>query len=183
MKKKKFSRKNKDKKVNTIIEIRKEMLQILHNLSENLDRELFTSTQRNTIKAEIREIAEMIRDKDKLMKRVENLGPISRSERVIDNNLLEQTRKNVISLLHKKRKSIVATQYDLEELEIVDNELTDAEKLIFEKDRIVNKVINRNHEDEKENVHIRKYFNIPEEEPKINPHLQRYFKVDKELTL
>ena len=104
MKKKKFSRKNKDKKVNTIIEIRKEMLQILHNLSENLDRELFTSTQRNTIKAEIREIAEMIRDKDKLMKRVENLGPISRSERVIDNNLIEQTRKNVISLLHKKRK-------------------------------------------------------------------------------
>lgn len=183
MKKKKFSRKNKDKKVNTIIEIRKEMLQILHNLSENLDRELFTSTQRNTIKAEIREIAEMIRDKDKLMKRVENLGPISRSERVIDNNLIEQTRKNVISLLHKKRKSIVATQYDLEELEIVDNELTDAEKLIFEKDRIVNKVINRNHEDEKENVHIRKYFNIPEEKPKINPHLQRYFKVDKELTL
>jgi len=166
MKNKKVCRCNKYKKTNTIIEIRKEMLEIMREFIDDLDnKHSINSQEKSLIMAEVMQIAEMIRDKDKLMPKLEDLSIQDKKNRKVDNETIKETRKKIIESLRKKKDSIIATQYDSEELEIVENELGDVEKLIVEKDRLLVKPSLESEKDKKS---------------KINPHLKRFFKMDTE---
>lgn len=164
MKNKKFSRHNKDKKVNTIIEIRKEILTTLRDLSEDLDRELFNSKERTKIRRDVREVAEMIRDKDRYMNKVNELDVIPKNELVPHDKLLRDTRRKIKVMLKYKLGAIVSNQYDVEELEIVEQEIYDAMRLIDEKDRLV--------------IRRRCCVNTEDNEMWVNPHLKKHFKMD-----
>lgn len=166
MKNKKVCRCNKYKETNTIIEIRKEMLEMMRGFIDDLDsKHSINSQEKSLIKAEVMQIAEMIRDKDKLMLKLEDLSIQDKKDRKVDNETIKETRKKIIESLRKKKDSIIATQYDSEELEIVENELGDVEKLIVEKDRLLVKPSLESKKDKKS---------------KINPHLKSFFKMDTE---
>lgn len=147
---------------NTIYYIRTLMLKIMHEYGENLDREVYDTKQRTSIKAEIKEIAEMIRDKDNYMKTYENLDTIRKDERMPIDQLTKETRDNMIKLLHNERNKIVATQYSSKELKVVDQELKDVEKLIKEKDRVLLKTrpTGLSHVSRIRKDHFAKYFDI-----------------------
>lgn len=165
MKSRKFSIDNSDKKVNTIIEIRKEILIELHNLCEDIDDEKYGVRGKVLARQEIKSIAEMVRDKDKLMKRAGSLYKISQRDRKKVDPFIKTIRLSAISALKHKKESIVATQYDTEELEIVYRELDESETLILEKDRLIDvreKGTSEKEQGRKQNPFISKYFKIEE---------------------
>ena len=166
MKNKKICRSNKYKETNTIIEIRKEMLEMMREFTDDLgSKHSINSQEKSLIKAEVIQIAEMIRDKDKLMLKLEDISVEGKNDRKIDDEIIKDTRKKIIDLLRKKKDSVVATQYDSEELEIVENELKDVEKLIIEKDRLI----------------VKQSLESPKnKKSEINPHLKRFFKMNPE---
>lgn len=168
MKNKKFSKKN-DKEVNTIIEIRKEILVMLRDLSKDLDRELYNSEERAKIHQEVMEIARLIKDKDMFMRRMEHLEPTTKEEMYVKDNLIRETRKKVRALLRLKIDSIVAGQYDRDELVIVLNEIEGAKELVYEKDRLI---IPKKPEQEDSNS-----------KPKVNLHINKFFKMSNNPTV
>lgn len=163
MKNKKFS-KNNDKKVNTIIEIRKEIFTLLRDLSEDLDRELYNSDERKKINQEVKEIALLIKDKDMYIRKMENLQPLSKKEMYVKDDLIRETRKKVGALLKSKIDVIVPGQYDSVELPIVCSEIEDAKRLVYEKDRLI--------------IHKKPDYSDSDSEPKVNPYLNKYFKMN-----
>lgn len=164
----KFSKYNRDKLVNTIIETRKEILEALRLKSDNLDREVYNKAERKIIKQEIREIAEMVSMKDVFIK---NLKQLDRIKKIGDNtpfSTVYRTRRDAINILHDIRNDIIATQYDEEELAIVEQELNDVELMITDKDRlVVGKA--------RQELLIEA---SPAELKRMNPHLGRFFKMD-----
>lgn len=164
MKDRKFNKHNRDKRINTIIEIRSEILTMLRDLGKDLDNGLYASNQRDEIRQEIKEIAQMVRNKDGYMERIKELKPISKNERKINTDLITETRKKAIALLKLKRDNIVATQYDSEELEIIEKEIEETKLLIKEKDRFIIRAKSKLEKDEKVK--------------KRNPYLSKYFKRD-----
>ena len=162
MKRKRFSWYDRDKRVNTIIEIRKEMLYEIRKISEGLDREIYTLNERSIARRELRAIAEMIRDKDKLMRIAYVLPKISKNDREKNIPIVSKMREFVIKIFYNKKNDIIATQYDKEELEIVHKELKEMETLVIEKDRIRpkrGKEIFENTE-KRQNPYLNKYFNM-----------------------
>ena len=159
MKNRKFSKKN-EKEINTIIEIRKEILEMLRDFSNDLDRELYDSSERSRINQEVKEIALLIKDKDSYMKKMEVLAPLSREEMYVKDDLIRDTRKKVKRLLKLKLDVIVPGQYDRVELPIIFDEIEQAMNLLYEKDRLI--------------VHKNKDKN----KPQVNPHLEKFFKTN-----
>ena len=68
----KFSKSNKEKRVNTIIEIRKEILEMLRDLNTDLGWEVTNPEDRAKIDNEVREIAKIISSKDAYMEKAHN---------------------------------------------------------------------------------------------------------------
>ena len=163
MKNRKFTKKN-DKKINTIIEIRKEILVMLRDLSKDLDRELYNSDERKKINQEVKEIALLIKDKDMYTRKMENLQPLSKEEMYVKDDLIRETRKKVRSLLRLKIDVIVPGQYDSEELPIVYSEIEDAKRLVYEKDRLI--------------IHEKPDHSDNDPGPKVNPHINKFFKMN-----
>mgnify|MGYP007056163808 CR=1 FL=1 len=163
MKNKKFSRNNKNKRVNTIIEIRKEVLEMIRSIGDTIDLDLHTEKNQKIIKKELREIAEMVRDKDRLIERLEELKVNKKKIKEDEKSLTNQIKAQVIIMLHARRKNIIATQYDEEELAIIDLELNEIERMVREKERL----IKRKNQDGQGKSNGR-----------INPHMSRYFKMD-----
>ena len=158
----KYSKCNRSKRVNTIIEIRKEILYAIHEACEGLDREVYTLDERDTIKKEFRAIAEMIRDKDKFVRRAICLEKISKKERHQPTPLVAWVRQSTMQMISKKRDSIVATQYDDDELEIVKSELEEMELLVTEKDRLRPNFYGYTNEKKCSkgcNIHVSRFFN------------------------
>ena len=165
MKNKKICKGNKNKETNTIIEIRKEMLDMLRKFHDKIDDKSLCEQDKEKCKAEVRQIAEIIRDKDKYMLKLERLSKISKSEKESSDENINKIRSQIIGLLYKKRNSITTNQYDSKELQIVDRELIETERLIIEKERIWVKQ-NRN--------------DVQHRKSGINPHLYRFFKMEPE---
>ena len=165
MKKKKICRGNKNKETNTIIEIRKEILEMLREFHDKIDDKFLSKQEKDSCKAEVRQIAEIIRDKDKYMLKLERLGKAKKSEKEINDENINKIRTQIIGLLYKKRNSITMNQYDSKEFQIIDKELMETEKLITEKDRIW----------VKSERSIQEY-----KKPAINPHLYKFFKMEPE---
>lgn len=145
--------------INIIIGIRKEVLSKLRALSDSFDREIYTTAQRNVISQEIREIAEMVSEKDSIMKKRENLNNVKYTPGVEGNNLIEITRAKVIELLNAIREGVLVIDYD-GEYSIVDKELSDIESLVKNKDEIVHSKILSCNTERKTNPHVNKYFKI-----------------------
>ncbi len=164
MKNRKFNKHNREKKVNTIIEIRTEILKLIREFGDDLDRELYDSEDRKFINEEVKQIAKMVRDKDSLVQKANNLPKISKNDREKNDELTEETRMKIVTLLRKKRDSIVVGQYDAEELEIVDRELLEMQYLIKEKDRLVPHLNPKTKE---------------VKQPKVNPYLSKYFDMSR----
>mgnify|MGYP007101902445 CR=1 FL=1 len=163
MKNKKFSKHNKDKRINTIIEIRKEVLEAIQFKYNNLDFGKYNEEDRKNIRKELREIAELVRDKDIVVEQLEDFESAVRANKNEKVDLIGETRKQVIKMLHFKRDSIIATQYDQEELGIVHQELKEMEDMVIEKDRLFGCSQQKGQckaENKKRNAHLNKYFNF-----------------------
>lgn len=165
----KYSKDNKNKILNTLIEIRKEILTMLHGLGKDLDRELYNTTEQSRIRQEVKEIAEMVRDKDKYMDKAELLEPLGKNKMINTDILINETRKKVKALLKYIRDNIVATQYDPEEFKVVEKELEDVKYLVDVKDRILrsrNLRIVDGDIVKRQNPYLRKYFKM-EDDPEV----------------
>lgn len=157
-----------DKRVNTIIEIRKEILEALRKKSDNIDRLIFTREQQKVARQEIREIAEMVSEKDALMEKLKQLCKVSKKRHNQTFCLIYEVRREVADVLHKIKANIVAEQYDKEELEIVLKELKEFELILDEKDRLVG--------GQARGIILKDA--TSDELKEINPHLSKYFCMD-----
>lgn len=147
--------------INIIIGIRQEVLMKLRALSESFDREKYTMVQRNAINQEIREIAELISEKDSTIKRVDELKDSIYGEKIKEGSLIDIVRKKVIDLLNKIRANVLAVEYD-DEYSIIDRELKEIEKIVKEKDKLVCTKNQCYYRGKTRNPHISKYFKIDE---------------------
>ena len=164
MKNRKFSKKNKDKKIHTIIEVRKEILTMLRDISIDVASELSESSGKDKVLLDVKEIAEMIKDKDRYIDKVNELEVIPKSQKYVKDSLIRETRERIKKLLKNKLDSIVATQYDAEELVIVQKEIGDARHLVDEKDRLV--------------IRCKRSINAKKNSTGVNPYLKKYFNMD-----
>jgi len=153
-----------NKRVNTIIEIRKQILEMLHSLCTDIDNEFYKSKERSIIKKDVVEIAEMVRDKDMYMKALDNFGNKCKKDNSQNTKNIKDIRSRVIALLHQKNDSIVATQYDNEEFGIISSELKDLEKMIMVKDKLLLDT----------NVQLVNDKKLK----KVNPFISKFFKMD-----
>lgn len=145
--------------INIIIGIRKEVLTELRNLCESFDREKYTTVQRKVISQEIREIAELVSEKDSAIKRLEELKNSKYENTVKEGSLVDIVRKKVINLLKKIRLNILAIEYD-GEYSIIDRELEEIEKIVKEKDRLVRSKVQDFYRGGTRNPYISKYFKM-----------------------
>lgn len=159
----KFSENNKDKRTNTIIEIRKEILTILRDIGDDLNRELSNFEEQKKISKEVKQIAKLIRDKDMYMKKASDLEKLSKKEMYVKDDLIRETRNRAKILFELNFYNLNVEKYDSEELEIIFNEIEEAKYLLYEKDRLI----------EPENKEIEKEIRVP-----TNPHLKKFFNMD-----
>ena len=145
--------------VNIIIGIRKEVLVKLRALMDSFDREKYTFAQRSAISQEIREIAELVSEKDSFMKRREQIQGIPFENKVKKGSLIDITRTEARNLLNEIRNGILAIEYD-GEYAIIDKELSEIELLVGDKDRLIYSRVQSYYAGGKVNPHIAKYFKM-----------------------
>lgn len=167
-----MSEQREDKEINTIIEIRKDILVTLRKQSDNIDRIINNKSEQSIAKQEIKEIAEMVSEKDALMAELRQLNKVPKSAYNQTFSLIYSVRNEVISAIHKIESNIIATQYDEEELRIVFKELKEFELMIKEKDRIFAG---------QARGQVLKTATL-DELNRINPHISRYFCIDENAT-
>lgn len=154
----KYSANDDNKISNTKIELRKEALNDIRELHDRITSERHSAEDLERITQELTEIAEMIRDKDSMMKVRERLE--SRKGKAPQSELITQIRKQIIGTIRLK-KDVIVGQYDSEELEVVGQEVDEMIAMIQDKDlimelfqqqkQVTTAVVNDN---------IRKYFNL-----------------------
>lgn len=158
---------NTEKILCAIIQIRKRILHAIREKCDGMEREVYTRAERECASKEYRAVAELIRDKDELTPRALRLPKIREKDRINLHPIIEKVRLDAIGIVQEKRNNIVATQYDEEELAVVEKELDEIELLIKEKDRIRPRFIT----DICGNEGAQNY----------NPHLNNFFSCEKEI--
>lgn len=160
----KYSANNENKLSNTRIELRKEVLKDIRRLCDKVATERYSEQELKIIIKELKEIAEMIRDKDSMMEVRQELE--SRKNKIPQSELIIQVRKQIIETI-KLKKDVIVGQYDSEELEVVGQNVDEMIGLIQDKDSIM-EVLNQKKVAPKsrENPHISKIFKLDELEEK-----------------
>ena len=152
--------------ISIIIGIRKEVLIKLRKLSDSYDREKYTSSQRKAIAKEIKEIAELVSEKEKHQKKMEEKNESKYLEKVKAGSLVDTVRNDVLMLLNEIRAGVLAIEYD-GEYAIIDKELTDIAELVKNKDRLIRSGVQYYYRGGKENPYLRNFFKIDD-----NPELE-----------
>lgn len=163
---------DKNKIINTIIEIRKDILIVLRKKCDNIDRLIDNESQQSIARQEIREIAEMVSEKDSIMEKLKQLNNQKKCGYNQTFSLIYSVRDDIIDTINSIKSNIVVAQYDEEELEIVYKELKEFELMIKDKDRLVASLARGE---------ILKNA-TSEELSRINPHLSKYFCMDDNST-
>ncbi len=109
---------------NTIFHIRNAMLKIMHEYAENLDSEVYNTEQRKSIKAEIKEIAEMVRDKDIYMKTLGELKPIATSNNGVDDKIQKRDSAIITLLSNCKIDISDISEINMKDIDFDDCKLT-----------------------------------------------------------
>lgn len=143
--------------VNIIIGTRKNVLAELRKLDDSFDREVYTMAQKKAISQELREIAEIVSEKDSMMKRRKELENIEVNEYAKGNSLVEMTRQEVKKMLRKMKDGILAMG---REHSIIEQELSEIELLVEEKDKLIRTKVQDFCPKKKSNPHTEKYFKI-----------------------
>ena len=151
--------------INAIIGVRREVLFRLRALSDSFDREKYTKAQRTAISQEIREVAEMVSEKDSFMERREQIKDIPFENNVKQDSLIGITRAKIKKMLNDIRESILTIEYDREYC-VIDRELKEIEQLVEEKDRFIHSKVPGYYAGGKVNPYISKYFNV-DDDPEI----------------
>ncbi|MBQ3408412.1 MAG: hypothetical protein IJH12_04310 [Clostridia bacterium] len=161
----KYSEDKRDWLINIIIDIRKDVLQLLRAKSDGLDREVYTKAEMTAITQEIKEIAKMVSEKDSFMNRFEELGDVltNKQEKIAD-GLIDKIRAEIIVMLKNIRNDFCTMEY-IDEYPIIDRELKDIELLISDKDRLVQ-------------TKVQGYYASSKSGVKKNPYISKYFKID-----
>ena len=149
--------------INIIIGVRQEVLVKLRALSDSFDREKYTTVQRNAINQEIREIAELVSEKDSAIKRLEESKGSYFNSNVKEGSLVDIIRKKVIEILNEIRDGIFAIEYD-GEYSIIDRELKDIEAIVRDKDRLVHSEVQCYYRGGTQNPHLSRYFKLDDEQ-------------------
>ncbi len=159
------SQEKRDWLINIIIGIRKQVLIELRALGESFDREKYTKVQRDAINQEIREIAELVSEKDSEIKRLEILKNCEYDNKIKEGSLIDVVRKKVVTLLNKMRVNVLAVEYD-GEYSIIDRELKEIEDMVKNKDRLVRSKVQYYYRGGTRNPYISRYFKI-DDKPEI----------------
>ena len=130
----KYSANNENKLSNTKIELRKAVLNDIRELCDKVKSERYSEQALTVIIQELKEIAEMIRDKDSMMQIREKLE--SRKSTIKLSELIIEIRHRISEIIKTKR-DVTVNQYDEEELEVVRQEVEEMIELIQDKDLIM----------------------------------------------
>lgn len=148
--------------INIIIGVRQEVLEKLRELSDSFDREKYTRAQRGAINQEIREFAELVSEKDSIMKRVEALAESTIERVASDDSLVSETRTKIKKMLKDMKNNILAIRCD-GEYSIIMKELTEMELILEDKDRLLRTKVPTCYSKGRMNSRLKRYFNIPDE--------------------
>jgi len=158
----KYKNDKRDWLVSAIIGIRKDVLIALRKKIDGLDREIYTYAERCAISQEITEIAEMVSEKDTVMKKLVQLEDAKKvSSR--ESCLIDRHRIEIIKMLKDMRKNFLAIEYS-GEYAVVDKELREIEDMIKEKDRLINTKVpvcySGGKSDKRKNIYLNKFFTM-----------------------
>ena len=131
----------------------------LRALSDSYDREIYTMSQKNAIELEIREIAELVSEKEKALERRESINRSVYVPEVKEGSLVDMVRKDALKLLKEIKEGILAVEYD-GEYAIVDRELSELADLIKDKDRLIRSKVQYFYRGGTENPHLKEYFKM-----------------------
>lgn len=160
----KYSSNNENKLSNTKIELRKEVLNDVRALCDKVKEERYSEHEFKILIQELKEIAEMIRDKDSMMEVRQELK--SRKSTIRNSEAIIEVRNRIMEQI-KNKKDITVNQYDAEELEVILQEVKEMIELIQDKDVIMKALEQKKVEVQfGENKSVSKFFKFNEPEEK-----------------